>query len=125
VARGKLEVGVWMMAIEDYAWGTIKINGHTYTKDVKIVRGTVVPNWWRKEGHNLFPEDIKDIFEAKPEVLVVGTGHDGLMRISAAVREQLADAGIELIAERTRKAVEEYNRLSGTGDAAFAAHLTC
>jgi len=113
------------MAIEEYAWGTIKINGQTYTNDVKIVRGKVVPNWWRKEGHNLFPEDIEDILDAKPEVLVVGTGHDGLMRVSAAVREQLAVGGIELVAERTRKAVEEYNRVSGARDAAFAAHLTC
>jgi hypothetical protein len=113
------------MAIEDYDWGEIKIAGRTYTKDVKIVRGVVVPNWWRKEGHNLLPEDLKDVFEAKPKVLVVGTGHDGLMRISQAVRQALADSGIELVAEPTRKAVEEYNRLSGTQDTAFAAHLTC
>lgn len=113
------------MTIEAYDWGTIAIDGHTYTSDVKIVHGIVVSNWWRKEGHNLLPEDIEDIFEAKPEVLVVGTGHNGLMQVSAAVREQLADTGIELVAEPTRKAVGEYNRLSGTRDTAFAAHLTC
>jgi hypothetical protein len=47
------------------------------------------------------------------------------MRISPAVRQQLADAGIELVAEHTRKAMEEYDRLSRTRDTAFAAHLTC
>jgi len=113
------------MEIEAYDFGTITIDGKTYSRDVKIVKGSVVPNWWRKQGHNLLPEDIKDILEAEPAVLVVGTGHDGRMGISDAVQDRLRQAGIELIAKPTRQAVEEFNEVSTNRDTAFAAHLTC
>ena len=113
------------MKIEAYDFGSITIDGRTYTRDVKIIRGKVIPGWWRKEGHNLLPEDIEDILEAKPDVLVVGTGHTGLMAVSQAAEERLAELGTQLIAKPTRQAVGEFNRLEATGDTAFAAHLTC
>jgi hypothetical protein len=113
------------MKIEAYDFGTITIDGKTYTHDLKIIGGEVIPNWWRKEGHNLLVEDMEDILDARPEVLIVGTGHDGLMRVSPGVEGKLAEAGIRLIASPTRQAVEEFNRLSDKGNTAFAAHLTC
>jgi len=113
------------MNIESYDFGRISIDGRSYTEDLKIVRGRVIPGWWRKEGYNLLPEDIEDILKARPDVLVVGTGHNGIMRISKAVEERLQKAGIELVAAPTRQAVDEFNRISPTRDTAFAAHLTC
>jgi hypothetical protein len=128
--RNSLPVPCWndillFMNIEAYEFGTITIDGNTYTRDLKIIAGRVIPNWWRKEGHNLLPEDIEDILKAKPGVLVVGTGHDGMMHISRVTEDRLAEAGIELVAKRTRDAVAEFNRLADPGNAAFAAHLTC
>lgn len=112
--------------IEDYRFGNIKIDGKDYTSDVKIINGKVKPNWWRKEGHNLFPEDIQDILEAKPEVLVVGTGAYGVMKISSQVRKLLEQEKIELIETKTDKACQIYNQLLQTGKkVAFAVHLTC
>ena len=112
--------------IEDYRFGNIKIDGKDYTSDVKIINGKVKPNWWRKEGHNLFPEDIQDILEAKPEVLVVGTGAYGVMKISSQVRKLLEQEKIELIEAKTDKSCQIYNQLLQTGKkVAFAAHLTC
>jgi hypothetical protein len=113
------------MKIEAYDFGTITIDGETFTTDLKVVGGRVIAGWWRKEGHNLLPDDIGDILETKPAVLVVGTGHDGLMHISSAVVAGLAEAGIRLVAKPTRQACEEFNRLSPTCATAFAAHLTC
>jgi hypothetical protein len=113
------------MKIESYDFGSITIDGRTYTRDLKIIGDRVVPNWWRKEGHNLLPDDIEDILEARPEILVVGMGHDGLMRVSAQVEKSLSEAGIRLIAKPTRGAVAEFNSLRGSSGVAFAAHLTC
>ena len=113
------------MRIEAYDFGSIRIDGEVFTSDIKIVRGVVVPGWWRREGHNLLPEDIEDILEARPDVLVVGTGYNGLMKISRAMEARLAEAGIRLVAKPTRRACEEFNDLSPTQDVAFAAHLTC
>ena len=111
--------------IEDYDFGSIKVNGKTYVRDIKIIDGEVIPDWWRIEGHELAPADIEDIMAARPDVLVVGTGHTGLMRVLAETRAALSDLDIELIASPTARAVSDFNRLCKSRKAAFAAHLTC
>jgi hypothetical protein len=113
------------MQIEAYDFGIITVGEKTFTKDLKIIREEIIPNWWRIEGHRLLVEDIRDILEARPDVLVVGTGHDGLMSISEEVRAALSELGIELIALPTRQACDIFNRTAADRDTAFAAHLTC
>jgi hypothetical protein len=111
--------------IEAYDFGRITIDGKTYTRDLKIVAGKVVPDWWRREGHRLLTADIEDIVASSPEVLVLGTGYSGLMKVSADVRTILSEKRIELIAEPTAEACEAFNRAAVARDTAFAAHLTC
>ncbi|MCG2675765.1 hypothetical protein L6304_01045, partial [bacterium] len=45
------------------------IDGKEYTNDLIIYPDHIQSSWWRKEGHRLDTEDIKEILEAKPEVL--------------------------------------------------------
>lgn len=117
------------MRIETYDFGCITIDGTVFRNDIKIVNGSVVPDWWRLEGHRLSPADIEDVLEAVPEVLIVGTGDPGLMRVSEEVKTCLARLRIELIAKPTRQACDEFNRLTAArrdpARIAFAAHLTC
>ena len=114
------------MRIEDYRFGRIVIDGKTYTSDVIIFPDHVQSHWWREEGHVLQPADLWDVIQAKPKVLVVGTGHSGLMRIPPETEEYLREQGIELRAERTAAACKLYNRLSQAGERVVAAlHLTC
>ena len=113
------------MKIEAYQFGLINIDGIAYKNDLKIVAGQVVPDWWRKEGHNLLLADIQDVLEARPEVLVVGQGDPGLLMVSDEVKHRLKELGIELIAQPSEQACETFNRLSPARDTAFAVHLTC
>ena len=111
------------MKIEHYDFGTITIDGKTYTSDLKIIKGRIIPNWWRREGHRLDVCDVEDILEANPPVLVVGTGYSGLMTVAPSLKKELHRREIRLIAVPTAQACEEFNKVSET--AAFAAHLTC
>ena len=111
--------------IDSYDFGHIVIHGRVYTSDVIIYPDRVEVDWWRKEGHTLDPEDIEAVFVRKPEVLVVGTGASGLMRISPEVGDRLKAAGIALRAERTEKACALFNELSGHRNVVAALHLTC
>jgi hypothetical protein len=113
------------MKIEAYKFGTITIDGIGYKSDLKIIAGQVVPDWWRKEGHNLLPVDIQDILKAGPEVLVVGKGDPGMMTVSDELRTLLNELGIELFARPSPEACDAFNRISPTRDTAFAVHLTC
>lgn len=111
--------------IESYNFGRIVINGKRYTSDIIIFPDRVKDGWWRKEGHRLRIEDIQDILKEKPDILVVGTGYAGLMKILPETREHLKSEGIQLIAENTRKACKTYNRLSKSDRIIAALHLTC
>jgi hypothetical protein len=104
------------------------INGKRYTSDVIVFSERVTDNWGRKEGHRLYMEDLKEILEReeKPEVLLVGTGYYGIMKISPEVENALKSRGIELVVQPTREAIQTFNELLKSGRrVAGAFHLTC
>ncbi|MHA1594397.1 MAG: Mth938-like domain-containing protein [Candidatus Baldrarchaeia archaeon] len=113
------------MKIEEYSFGRIVINGKTYTSDVIIFPDRVKGGWWRKEGHCLYIEDLKEVIEEKPEVLVVGTGAYGAMRVPKETLEELKRHGIEVIVCETKEACKIFNELSGKKRVVAALHLTC
>ncbi len=113
------------MRIGDYSFGRIVVDGETYTSDIIVFPGRVKPDWWRREGHRLALEDLKEVLESPCRLLVVGTGRDGVMKVPGEVVAGLEKRGIEVRIERTPAAVALYNRLSPRGDAAAALHLTC
>lgn len=111
--------------IESYDFGRIIIDGRKFGSDVVIFPDRIDGNWWRKEGHTLSVDDVKEIVEAKPEVLVVGTGYSGLMKIHRETEQYLRSSGIELIAAKTDKACKTYNDLFKSRRVVAALHLTC
>jgi len=116
------------MLIESYEFGVIVINGRKYTSDVIVLPERVIDDWWRKEGHRLHIEDLKEILkqEPKPEVLIVGTGYYGLVKISPEVENTLESHGIKLVAQPTKKACQTFNKILKSNKlVAGAFHLTC
>lgn len=113
--------------IDKYESGRwIQIKGEIFHHDVKIIGNAVVGNWWRKEGHRLDASDIEDILDFRPEVLVIGTGYAGQMKVPSNTRTVLAGSGIRLEADETSRAVLTFNRLREAGcRVAGAFHLTC
>ena len=85
------------------------------------------PNWWRREGHEVCLDDIKDVLEReKPEVLVVGTGYYGIVKVLDDLRSYLKERGIGLIEARTGEAWRKFNELLDKGVRVLGAfHLTC
>lgn len=112
--------------IEQYSFGNIVVNSVKYINDMKIVQGKVIPEWWRKRGHSVDVDDIQDILKSGPDIVVLGKGLPGLMKATRALREFLKEHNIELIEEKTTKAVETFNRLLKEGqNIAAGFHLTC
>ena len=114
-----------MNTIDSYHFGEIVINGKKYSSDIVIFPDRISDNWWRKTGHELCANDIAEVITENPEVLVVGTGASGLMKVLPEV-EQVAQAqGIKLIVETTDKACNTYNRLCHSQRIIAALHITC
>ncbi len=112
--------------IEEYSFGRIVVDGKTYTQDLIIFPDRVKSGWWRREGHSLCLEDLEEVLKDPPEILVVGTGYAGLMRVPRDVKERLEEMGIRVVVERTGKAYKTFNKLLSEGRKVVAAlHLTC
>jgi hypothetical protein len=114
------------MHIDQYRFGHIDIEGHSYDADVIIFPDHVQERWWRQEGHRLAREDLESVLADKPEVLVVGTGYYGLMQVPWETLDVLRRAGIDVKVENTSEAVAEFNRLQRECARIVAVlHITC
>lgn len=113
------------MRIDACSFGEIIIDGKRHTTDVIIFPDRVKSNWWRKKGHELNPEDIEEIIEEKPDLLIVGTGSSGLMEVKPETKKLLESRGIDFIAKPTSEAYKEYNQRKELGKVIAALHLTC
>jgi hypothetical protein len=111
--------------IESYRFGRIIVNGRHYSSDVIIYPDRVEGSWWRVRGHDLCMDDIREILDYGPEVLIIGKGKSGMMKVSDVVRNEIRKLGIELITANTKEAVEKYNNVAGKKKAVAALHLTC
>ncbi len=112
--------------IDGYRFGSMTVDGNSYNSDLKIINGRVAPGWWRRRGHEVSAEDVDDVLAAQPEILVVGCGMPGQMRVLPALAKMLSECGIRLIQRPTDEAVRIFNELSGEGKrVAGAFHLTC
>ncbi len=111
--------------IENHSFGTIVVHGKTYTSDIKIIGQSVIPNWRRRTGHLLAPNDIRDIFDSLPEVIVVGQGVHGLMKISDELVRYAIKRNIRLICDMNSNVITEYNQLCEQRNVCACFHLTC
>jgi len=104
------------------------IDGKRYTSDLIVFPEKVLSRWWRREGHKICVEDLKEVLKqaSLPEVLVVGTGYSGLVKILPEVEKALKEQGIKLIAQPTSEAYKTFNELLKAGKRVVGAfHLTC
>lgn len=115
------------MKIEDYQFGRIQIDGEAYTSDVLIWPGNVDGSWWRKEGHNLCLADLDTLLDKNLDVLVIGRGANGVMKVPQETVEQIKESCPTVHVAKTAKACEKFNELSGQPDLRVGAalHLTC
>jgi len=99
------------------SWGWLEVEGKRFEGDVIVhVDGTVTPRKtnlsieYRKElFHTPLSElELGFLEEERPEVVIVGGGHKGMMTITPLAKEILAK--FEIFSGTTEKAVEAMNR---------------
>jgi len=111
--------------IGEYDFGQIAVDGKVYNSDLIILPDRVIANWWRQEGHRLAVDDLQDVIAAEVEVLVVGTGKFGAMKVPPETVEALQAHGIQCEIAPTDQACQIFEELRGHKPAAAALHLTC
>jgi len=116
------------MLIESYSFGRMVVAGEEYRDDLMIYGREVNSGWIRKRGHLLHLEDLTWITGKDPDLLVIGTGSSGRMKVSEETRAFLKENGIDIWIGETEEAADYFNaRLEGESNeqVAGAFHLTC
>ncbi len=109
--------------IQGYEFGKIKINEQEIDYDIALTDESI-EKWWRKTSHNVEPSDVKEFIEKyKPELVIFGNGHDGMMQVPEETKKFIQEKGIEIIVQKTGEAVKIFNK-ENKKKIAFL-HLTC
>ncbi len=70
-------------------------------------------------------DDIEEIMDFNPELLIIGKGNPGLMQVPLHLQKSIRKRGLELFIGPTPQAVKEYNRKHREKRTVAALHLTC
>ncbi len=111
--------------IDGYRFGHIVVDGKAHSNDLIVLPSQVIEGWWRRQGHTLLPDDLADVFEAQPDLLIIGQGAFGRMSVPEQTRRAIESAGLEIIACPSGEACKTYNKLRLQRATALAIHLTC
>jgi hypothetical protein len=114
------------MKIDRCSFGSLVINGKTYRDDLIILPdGKILKPWWRKRGHQVNMEDLQELIDSSPEIIVVGTGVSGRVVPAKNIEADLAKLSIKFIALPNEKAINVFNQLAAEKRTGGGFHLTC
>jgi hypothetical protein len=116
------------MRFSDYSFGSIRIDGEAYDRDVVIDRGEIRK---RKKGpskelraeYGHTPLSAAEDIPWKCARLVIGTGHSGSLPVLPDIEEEARGRDVELVVVPTAKAVDVLNE--GMKNTNAVLHLTC
>jgi len=113
--------------IDSYSQGKITIGGKLIRTDIVILPdGTVKHPWSTKKRHFLTAEDIPDIIDLELDVLIIGTGRQGLMKPSPELKKKLKEKKYEVLTLKTAEAIKKLTALRADGKKVAACfHIGC
>lgn len=110
--------------IQSCSFGSIVINSKSFG-DIKMIGNKIIP-WHHIEHHAVVEQDMFEIFDSKPDAVVIGTGFSGLVDVKEDVVNMAKEKNIELIILKTKEACEAYNDLlKNKKKVAAIMHSTC
>lgn len=113
------------MKIADYSFGRLSIGNKTYTSDLIICPDVIIYPWWRIEGHLLQSQDLNQISDQKPEVLIIGTGYSNRMKVANELLDILSKKAITVYSNITPEAISMFNKLYNLKKTVACLHITC
>jgi len=113
-----------MVKITAVRFGEVEIDGKVYFSDMIV--------WWdgrieyREKSHVIGMSDFLKLAEKKPDIIVVGRGMNGDVKIEEEVEQAAEDKKIEIYHELSPKAAKMFNGFVADKKKAVAViHSTC
>ena len=120
-----------MAKIDSFNFGFIVIDGKQYVKDVVILPDGSVkerdPGKSSRLGsHGIRGDEIRELHKSGADVMVVGTGVNGVARLTGDAETYQTNARLNLIILPSSLAVSKFNQLVAEGKRVAALfHITC
>jgi hypothetical protein len=110
--------------IESALFGSFIIDGRKYESDVVVSWNGEVKD--RPKSHEFTNAELNSILMSDPEVVVVGTGHSGVLKVAHDAEVTARLGGVEMVVKSTPQAVQEYHKFARLGKRVVAVlHSTC
>jgi hypothetical protein len=110
--------------IDSTKFGEITINGKPYDSDMTLFWNGRLS--YRSKEHVIELGEFMKILKAGPEMVVIGKGQEGVMKIAREVLEWAKTKKVELYTENTPKAAEMFNAFVKNGKKVVGIfHVTC
>jgi len=119
-----------MTEINGTEFGKITVNNKTFDFDIAIMpngeimkRNARASEMYYGTHHMICKEELRQIIDSKPQVLVIGLGQYSGCRLEDSVKRECEKNGIKLITEPTPKAIKTFNQTEARKAGLF--HVTC
>jgi len=113
-----------IIVIDATSFGSITISGKKYDHDVYVFwDGTVE----RRVGDHTVPtRQMEYIVKKRPEIIIIGTGQFGIVRVPSESEKLAKEQNIEVAKARTPQAIGIFNEAMKQGKRVSAIiHVTC
>ena len=117
------------MNIEEYSFGTIRINGNVYSKDLWLINGKIdkrdksIAKGKFGTSHKICAKELKKIVTKKTKRVIIGSGASGLVTLTEKASKFLNDKDIKLEVYKTGDLV--LKKIELCEDDSAIIHLTC
>jgi len=112
-----------MPKINSFRFGSLTIDRKKYKNDMVVHwDGEISP---RESSHSFSKAELIDLLLKGPEIIIIGTGTAGLVKIEKDAEKFARMKNIELIIKKTPEAIEEFNKISKEKKVIGVMHITC
>ncbi len=112
------------MRFDSTSFGRVVLDGRVFTHDIIVTAdGSVLDRPKNMGSHTLSDSEVKSLLQGRPEVIVIGTGQYGSLKVGEDAMNSLRRDGARIVVLPTPAAIREFNAADGRKAALI--HVTC
>jgi len=119
-----------MTRVNSFKFGSIVVDDKKYGRDLFLYPDGGIKKrkggFWKFGSHAIKREEIEELVNSTPGIIIVGTGTDGIAKLNPDADALLRSVEVESIVVPSPEAVDKFNELSSQGKhPAALIHITC
>jgi hypothetical protein len=106
-------------------FGKVKFKDTVYNSDIVVDADMNARERTVEDHHQITAEEIESLLTPEVEAVVIGTGQQGIAKMSKEAYDLIARKQLELHIDESPKAIKAYNEICTTRKTVAIIHVTC